>query len=275
LEANLGLFILDLALSFIVGGLWVALASVTAQRFGGKVGGFMAGLPVTAVLSIFFITYSEGARHGYEVAGIFPLAISVNAVFLAAFAAFSKRSFLTGLVASLVIWVFIEAILLYCHPVRFGMVLAVSAVLFLISVLFIDGLKIPDPGIQPVGHGTGGIAIRACTGGGVVVMAMVGSRFGGPILGSILSAFPAAVVATLVMTNRYGGSALTRCMARPMMISGVVNCVVFALAYRQMVLELPLLGALAGAYGITFISAIGTFYWINIHRPQSGYSIHG
>lgn len=46
-------FILDLAASFVVGGAWVMLASVAAQHFGGKVGGFIAGLPAVAALAIF------------------------------------------------------------------------------------------------------------------------------------------------------------------------------------------------------------------------------
>jgi len=46
-------FVLDLLLSFVVGGTWVVLASMAAQRFGGRVGGFIAGLPATSVLAIF------------------------------------------------------------------------------------------------------------------------------------------------------------------------------------------------------------------------------
>ena len=47
-------FILELAGSFILGGIWVVLASMAAERFGGRVGGFIAGLPATSVLAIFF-----------------------------------------------------------------------------------------------------------------------------------------------------------------------------------------------------------------------------
>jgi hypothetical protein len=65
-------FVLDLFASFIVGGTWVVLASMAAQRFGGKVGGFIAGLPATSVLAIFFITYTEGTSHGYDVTGVSP-----------------------------------------------------------------------------------------------------------------------------------------------------------------------------------------------------------
>lgn len=242
------------------------LASMAAQRFGGKVGGFIAGLPATSVLAIFFITYTEGARHGYDVTGVFPLAISGNAVFLAAFVAFSKKRFSGGLIAALAIWILVQSILLYFHPVRFGVVVTLGVVLFLVSFLFIGSLDTPDPGTRPVRHGMVEIAIRAGSGGAIIVLAMIGSRLGGPVFGGILSAFPATVVATLIITDVYGGKDLARVMARPMMVSGVVNCMVFALVYRHVVLQMHILGALA--------SAACTFYWMNIYHREHAHAIH-
>jgi uncharacterized membrane protein (GlpM family) len=267
-------FILDLTASFVVGGAWVMLASVAAQHFGGKVGGFIAGLPATAVLAIFFITYTEGARHGYDVTGVFPLAISVNAVFLATFGAFSRKSFSGGLLTGLIFWVLVQSVLLYLHPVRFSVVFTLGVMLFLISLLFVSSLDTPDPGARPVRHGMVEIAIRAGSGGAIIVLAMIGSRFGGPGFGGILSAFPATVVATLIITNIYGGRDLTRVMVRPMMVSGVVNCMVFALVYRHVVLHMHVLGALATAYAVTLVSAACTFYWMKIHHREHASAIH-
>lgn len=263
-------FSVDLALSFIAGGLWVTLASMAAQRFGGKIGGFIAGLPATSVLAIFFITYTEGARHGYDLTGVFPLTISVNALFLAAYAAFSRKSFLTGLTASLLLWGGAQAVLSYWHPQPFGLVMALGGAVFAASFVFVSRLKIPDPGTQQIRHGAREICIRAGSGGAIVVLAMIGSRYGGPVVGGILAAFPATVVATLIITAGYGGRRLTRAMARPMMVSGVINCMVFALVFRQVVLQTNIVSALLFAYGVTLISAAGTFYWMTrFHRPHA------
>ena len=267
-------FVLDLILSFVVGGTWVVLASMAAQRFGGKVGGFIAGLPSTSVLAIFFITYTEGARHGYDVTGVFPLAISANAIFLAAFVVFSGKKFSVGLLGALILWIFVQSVLLYVHPVRFDVVLILGIFLFLASLLLISNIDTPDPGTRPVHHGIIEIAIRAGAGGSIIVLAMLGSRLGGPVFGSILSAFPATVVATLVITDVYGGKDLARIMARPMMISGVVNCMVFALAFRHVVLHMHVINALASAYAVTLVSTAFTFYWMNIHHREHARAIH-
>jgi uncharacterized membrane protein (GlpM family) len=274
LVSSVNAYILDLTLSFIVGGAWVLLSSTAAQRFGGKVGGFIAGLPATGVLAMFFITYSEGARHGFEVAGVFPLAVSGNAAFLAAFAAFSRKSVLAGLMAALGIWIIIQSVLLYIHPIHFSVIVTVGVLVFLVSLKFINQLDIPDPGTRPSHQNIREILIRAGSGGVIVVMAMLGSRFGGPVFGGMLSAFPATTLSTLIIANTYGGKDLARSMARPMMISGVVNCMVFALAYRHMVLHVHILIALAIAYACTMISAAVTFYWINIHHCEHARFIH-
>ena len=106
------------------------------------------------------------------------------------------------------------------------------------------------------------------------MLAMIGSRLGGPIAGGILSAFPATVVATLIITDTYGGRELARFMVRPMMVSGVVNCMVFALMYRYVILHMHPLSALASAYAVTLASAACTFYWINIYHREHARAIH-
>jgi uncharacterized membrane protein (GlpM family) len=268
------LFILDLAASFAVGGAWVLLASVAAQNFGGKLGGFIAGLPATAVIALFFITYTEGPQHGYEVTGAFTLAISINAIFLAAFAAFSKKSFSCGLMSALFIWVSVESAVLYLYPIQFEFLISFGVLIFILSLIAVNQLDTPDLVTRHVHHGIGDIAVRSGCGGGIIVLSIIGSRFGGPALGAILSAFPATVVATLIITNAYGGRDLTRVMVRPMMISGVINCMVFALAYRHLVLQMPIGVALMASYAITMVSAACTFFWINIHPRQHGSAVH-
>ena len=267
-------FIYDIIACFVLGGIWVLLSSLAAQHFGGKIGGFIAGLPSTAVLAIFFITYTEGARHGFDVASVFPLAISVNAVFLAAFAAFSSKSFSTGLLISLGIWVLIESVCMYFRPVHFGVIVTLGILLFLVSFFYISRLHIPDPGIRPVRHGMFDMFIRAVSGGSIIVLAMLGSRLGGPVLGGILSAFPGTVVATLIISDAYGGRDLTRVMARPMMVSGVINCMVFAFAYRHTVMHMHVINALTISYAITLVSAACTYYWLNIYHREHGHAIH-
>jgi hypothetical protein len=43
-----------LLIRFCVGGLWVTLTTIVADRFGSKLGGWIGGLPSTIVVTLFF-----------------------------------------------------------------------------------------------------------------------------------------------------------------------------------------------------------------------------
>jgi hypothetical protein len=51
-------FWLKLILSFIVGSLWVTLTTLSAERFGSKVGGLIGVLPSTVVIALLFIGFT-------------------------------------------------------------------------------------------------------------------------------------------------------------------------------------------------------------------------
>jgi hypothetical protein len=103
---------------------------------------------------------------------------------------------------------------------------------------------------------------RAAFAGGIVALAILGSRVGGPIWGSILTAFPALYTSTLILVSRSAGVAFSRSLTTPLMISSMVNVTVFVLALRFVVLHLPLGGALGAAYGVSMVSAYGTYEFI-------------
>ena len=72
-------FILKLALSFLIGGIWITVASVAAERMGSKIGGVIGGLPSTAVVAFGFIGWTQGAQQAYDATTAFPLAFAANA----------------------------------------------------------------------------------------------------------------------------------------------------------------------------------------------------
>jgi hypothetical protein len=52
-------FWIKLFLGFIVGSIWVTLTTVSAERFGSKVGGLIGGLPSTVVIALLFIGLTQ------------------------------------------------------------------------------------------------------------------------------------------------------------------------------------------------------------------------
>ena len=94
------LFLLKLTLSFIIGGLWTITATALADKFGTKIGGFIAGLPSTILLGLFFIAWTQNEKSAVEATTIVPLVGGINYLFLASYAYFLKQGIFSALFIS-------------------------------------------------------------------------------------------------------------------------------------------------------------------------------
>ena len=55
------IFLFKLFLSFIVGGLYIALTIRISERIGSRIGGLLIGLPSTLLVSLIFIAWTQNA----------------------------------------------------------------------------------------------------------------------------------------------------------------------------------------------------------------------
>ena len=86
------IFFLKLALSFIVGSVWISTATILAEKFGTKVGGILAGLPSTMVVALFFIGWTQTPQIAAEAATVVPIIMGIDAVFIVVYVGCSVRS---------------------------------------------------------------------------------------------------------------------------------------------------------------------------------------
>ncbi len=256
-------FLLKLALSFLIGGLWITVASVVAERMGSKIGGVIAGLPSTAVVAFGFIGWTQGAQQVHDVTTAFPLTFAANAFYLVAYAALSPRGLWAGIGAALLTWLSGEALILWLDVQSVWVSIVVWIAALVIAYWALErGLGVRSHERIKIQYTAGQMLGRAAFAGGIVALAVLGSQVGGPIWGSIFAAFPALYTSTLILVSRSAGVAFSRSLATPLMISSIVNVTVFVLALRFVVLHLPLIGALAAAYSISMVSAYGTYWFI-------------
>jgi hypothetical protein len=261
-----GTFTLKLALSFAIGGLWVTAASVAAERLGSKIGGVIGGLPSTAVVAYGFIAWTQGAQQAYETTTVFPLTFAVNALYMVAFAATSLRGLWAGIGAALLTWLSGEALILWLDVKSLWISVAVWIAALVAAYLALERwLKVRSHERVVVRYTPGQMLGRAAFAGGIVALAIVGSRVGGPIWGSVFAAFPALYTSTLILVSRSAGIAFSRSLTTPLMVSSLVNVTMFVLAFRFVVLHLPLGWALAAAYGVSMVSAYGTYTFIKAY----------
>ena len=72
------MFQLQLLLSFFIGGIWIAGTTVLADRYGSKLGGWLGGLPSTALFSLFFIAWTQSPAIASEVTTVMPLIVDIG-----------------------------------------------------------------------------------------------------------------------------------------------------------------------------------------------------
>ena len=248
---------MQVALSFFVGGCWIAATATVAELRGSTVGGLLGGLPSTLVVALLFIGWTQGTDAAHATTTALPVAFAANALFMLGYAAAARRGLLAGLAAAIGLWLAIQGSLMalgapsYLVALTLWMAALAGTYLLMDRLLQLPVAQATRPALTP-----GRLALRAVLAGIVIVLAVILTRWGGPVLGAVMAAFPAVYLSSLVITARSSGVAFSRALTLPLMLSGVFNCVVYATAFRLTVHELGLLGASGVAYGTALGSAL-------------------
>ncbi len=254
-------FLLKVALSFIVGGVWITLTTVAAERLGSRVGGFIGGLPSTVVVALSFIAWTQGARRAHAATTSLPLAFAVNALFLIVYAVCVPRGLVAGIAAALLAWFVLQGGVVLWNVSSLGLSLLIWA-LVLVGAYQIATRVLDIPPSKGIERPTKPPLLwRGIFSGSIVALAVILSEVGGPVLGAVLSAFPAVYTSTLIVTSRSMGRDFSRSLIVPLMVSASVNCVVFATVFRYLVLDLGLMAAVL-AYVATMPGAYLTYRFL-------------
>jgi uncharacterized membrane protein (GlpM family) len=257
------LFWLHLALAFIVGSIWVTLTTVAAERFGSKVGGFIGGLPSTAVISFFFIGLSQTPATASQSTTVFPLAYGFTGLFLVLFAMLARKGFWTALLGSLLTWFILSAPAVMLDANHFGLSMAAYALILLASFCVLERkLKLTSAPRANIQYSAQQLIWRAAFSGLMVTFAVFISKFAGPIFGGIFSAFPAVFISTLIITYRSRGIEFSRAITKPLLVTGMITIVVYGLGVRYFYPNLGLASGTALAYGLAMASALFTSVFI-------------
>ena len=250
-------FCVKLLLSFIVGSLWVTLITLSAERFGSKVGGLIGGLPSTVVIALLFIGFTQSPQVAAQATTIMPLAQGLNGLFILTFMLLIQRGLWPGLLGALLVW-FIQSTLLYLLDIH---TFWISLIGWLLLLFFYYGflekwMKIPSLGKLRVSYPPSQLIWRTLFGGTVIALAVYMGKLGGPLLGGIFSSFPAMFLSTLVITYKAGGLDFSRSVGKSLLISGLINVPLYEIVVR---LLYPAVGLVFGTV-LAVLFSLGTGY---------------
>ncbi|MBU1673289.1 DUF3147 family protein, partial [Patescibacteria group bacterium] len=125
-------FLFKLALAFIVGGVWVIITTLLAEKYGSKIGGWIGGLPSTSLLSLFFIGLTQSTEIAAEATTVMPAVNGGIAIFALVFAYFIKsKKLFFSLMSAIFFWFLISGLVIYFNLSNFLLSLFIFLILFI------------------------------------------------------------------------------------------------------------------------------------------------
>lgn len=256
-------FWFKLGLSFIVGGAWVSLSTLAAERYGSKIGGLIGGLPSTVVVTLLFIGLTQTVSAASEATLLVPLAMGINGFFIIVFILTARRGLLPSLLLALLTWFILASVLIAIDIQHFYVSITGWIALVLICFLIIERwLKIPSQMKVRVPYTPAQIIFRGLFGGTIIAFAVLMGKLGGPVYGGIFATFPAIFLSTLVITYRSAGVEFSQAVARSLITSGMITVPIYAILARYLFAWSGLIYGTAIALLLSYCSGYLTYLYM-------------
>ncbi len=253
-------FILKVAISFIVAGVWISGATVLAEKVGSKKGGLISNLPTTILVALVFVALVQDAAFAAKATDAVPIGMTIDTVFLLIFILLLKTGLVAAVIVSLASWFGMAVLAVRMQfsnillNIVFYFIFAIVAYLFLEYVL-----HIPAKGKSKKKTTPASLLTRAAFAGSVVAGTIVISKFAGTYWVGLFSTFPAVMLSSMVILTLTQGAGFARATGKVMILSST-NIIIYALGVS---LTYPKLGVVWG----TLISFLMAFGWIILLMP--------
>ena len=243
-----------LLLAPAAGGVFVVAITSAAARFG-TVGGVLGGLPLTGAWAIAAIGLTQGIGSAMGAVGGYLLGCGVWVAFHLAYAYLGKGGFRFAIASSLAVWGIMASLAALSGNPGFEISL-VSGLAISASVLFVyfGILRFKSYGGEDLRPRLGESGVKFATSFGILLGALLASRFAGPFLGGLIPAAPVISSQILFWTYRSKGLEFSRSLTQNMALTGTLSIFPYGTAVW---LTYPLLGgALGPSYGVICGSVI-------------------
>lgn len=248
------MFYVQLVISFLLGGLFIALQSLIAERVHGFWRNVVLTIPSTMALGLFFIGLTKTPQDVSQASLMVPAGLAPDYIFVMVFALLARFNFYISLIGSLLIWAilgfglilyppasYLTSIFLYCAPI--------------IAVTYFVVRRIPKTqDLKPLPMTGGNIFIRALIGGIVISLIVYIAKTFGNAWGGLFAVFPAAYTATFTIYYHMQGRAVIPTVAKTLFFPGIPGFIIYGWIAAS---TFPVYGIWLG----TLFAYLGTFAW--------------
>lgn len=255
------LFYFKLILAFAVGSTMVTLATVAAERLGSKIGGLIGGIPSAVAISLFFIAYTETPELASEATSTIPLTMGLNGLFLVVYVGLARWGAWIAMAGALLFWFALASLVILLNFNSFLLSLLFFILSLVGSYLILEKrYHLPSTEKILVRYTPIQILSRALFSGAMISSAVYSSRVGGPVWGGIMAPFPTIYISTLIIMANSKGVEFSRRVAKPLLVSAMINVVAYSTAVRYSYLHFGLALGTFLALGVSAMSTYG-IYW--------------
>ncbi|MFC2087985.1 hypothetical protein ACFLSX_00155 [Calditrichota bacterium] len=254
------IFIIQIIISFVVAGAWIAFATLAAERLGSKIGGLITNLPSNILISMIFIAIVHDTSFVVATVPSIPLGMAIDTLFLFAFIIFLRWGLVISTSLSLFIWFLLAIIAANLNFSNLVANLFVYIIITIICFILLEKFYL-FPGVKKSNkkYSINQILVRAIFAGGVVASIVLISKFFNPYIVGIFSAFPAVLLTSMIILTMNQNKEFAQATGKVLILSSS-NIVVYSLAVYN---TFPKFGMIIG----TIISFIVAFVWIWLFLP--------
>lgn len=241
----LDVFWLQVGLSFLVGGLYIAASIRAAEKFGTRWGGLLLGLPSTTLVSLYFIGWTQGTDAVATATSLMPLTVAILGVFQLVFFLTQGKGLLTALLAATLAWLALALPLAAYNVQDMAVTLPIGLAVYAAIALYFR--QVPNRTAAPQRFSKTEFAIRAVLCGTLIAATVALSKTAGPLWGGVLASFPIAFSSTVLLISAKHGHGFTSSVVKAMqLVSGTIIAFVTLLHFT--VLPLGLLPGFLASY---------------------------
>ncbi len=244
-------------MTFFVGSIWLTGVTILAEKLGSKIGGVIAGMPSTIVITLFFIGWTQTPVVAAQATVVVPLIMGIDGLFIVTYVSLVRQSFPLALLSSLFVWLCFSFVLVLIHFNNFGLSLIGFLGLLLVSYGIMEyALHVKSLAGRNTSFSFFNVLMRGLVSGVIITLAVAFAKLGGPLIGGVFASFPAVFLSTIILTYFAQGRAFSVSVMKTLLLSGTINATVYASAVRFLY---PLFGLIGGTIGSFLLSLVSMY----------------
>lgn len=246
------ILLFKLGLAFTIGGIWVTISTIIAEKLGTRPGALIGGLPSTVVVASFFIGWTQSPMEAVQSTTIIPVILGIDALFVVIFILLSG-DFHFALCASLSIWTALSLGFVCIEPPF--LISLIGCFVFLVVSYYILEKKMDIKSVsqKETRYTISQLLLRAILSGTIIVFAVIVAEMGGPLLGGMFAAFPAIFLSSIIITYKTHGREFSGAFMKVLMMSGCSNVAVYSIGVRYFVLPLGILCGIVLSFALSIL----------------------